>query len=83
VSEAQTYVLTEQEVSERLKVPVRTVQYWRRMGRGPAHFKAGRHVRYSVLDVETWIAENMRPNGSKGLRSGLDGLSGRLNGVDQ
>jgi len=78
VSDSVAYVLTTAEVAARLRVSRRTVEEWRRRGRGPAHFKAGRHVRYSVLDLEAWILENTHQNGAKRLRNGLDDLRGRL-----
>jgi excisionase family DNA binding protein len=40
-----------EQVAERLNVPLRTVLDWRRRGVGPQGAKFGRHVRYSEAAV--------------------------------
>jgi predicted DNA-binding transcriptional regulator AlpA len=35
-------------------VPLATVYDWNSKGTGPRYFKAGRHVRYRLADVERW-----------------------------
>lgn len=48
--------LTQQEVADRLKLKVRTVESWRRTLRGPPWFRVGpRLVRYSEAALEAWV----------------------------
>jgi hypothetical protein len=53
--------LTRTEVSERIKVPVATLNQWGSQGRGPKYRKFGRHVRYLLDDVIVW--ENAQTTG--------------------
>jgi len=52
-----TELLTPQELADRFKVPLATVYRWNYLGTGPRFHKLGRHVRYSVGDVERWFTE--------------------------
>ena len=52
-------VLTADEVSEILGVPVKTLAHWRTHRLGPLFFRAGVHVRYTQDDVEAWIKERL------------------------
>lgn len=53
-----TQYLTTAEVSERTRVPVETLRYYRWLGtKGPKSFKLGRRTLYAIEDVEAWIAE--------------------------
>lgn len=47
-------LLTLEEVSQLLQVPVATLRYWRNQGTGPASLKIGAHVRYRGVDVKTY-----------------------------
>ncbi len=38
-----------------LDVPVRTVYSWRHKGEGPKGSRVGRHVRYRLSDVDSWL----------------------------
>jgi excisionase family DNA binding protein len=49
-------LLTPEELSERLRVPVATLYAWRYRGDGPRAVKVGRHLRYRAEDVERWLA---------------------------
>lgn len=50
--------LTSDQLAERLnKIPVATVEYWRKKGTGPKFAKFGRHVRYRLSDVIAWEDE--------------------------
>lgn len=40
------------------KIPVRTLQHWRRVRTGPAWLKIGRHVLYKKSDLESFLAES-------------------------
>lgn len=45
------------DLAEYLGVPVATIYDWRVDGKGPCGIRVGRHVRFAVSDVVTWIAE--------------------------
>lgn len=47
-------LLTMEEVSEMIRVPVNTLRYWRHKGIGPKSARLGR-VMYRLTDVEAWI----------------------------
>lgn len=49
--------LTEKQVADMICQSVRTIQKWRADGRGPCFHKFGQSVRYSLTDVEEWVAE--------------------------
>lgn len=36
--------------------PVRTLEQWRYRREGPPYIKAGRAVRYSIRDLDRWLA---------------------------
>ncbi len=44
-----------EELASFLKVPVATVYQWNHKGTGPRAAKIGKHLRYSVADVEAWL----------------------------
>lgn len=44
------------ELSEYLHVPIRTLYDWRLAGRGPCAIHIGRQLRYFVSDVQEWLA---------------------------
>lgn len=46
------------EVAEHLKVPPKTLNQWRYLGKGPRWIKVGRHVRYRWTDVEAYEEQN-------------------------
>ena len=50
-------LLTISEVSERYRIPVGTLRFWRHKGIGPAGFRIGRRVVYRAADCERWVAE--------------------------
>ena len=49
-------LMTENEVSKRLNVSVASLRRWRLTKRGPAFVKVGSLVRYSLEDLEAWLA---------------------------
>lgn len=49
--------MSNEEVAERYGVSIATVRKWRHEGTGPAGVKFGRHVRYSVAELERWERE--------------------------
>ena len=50
-------LLSIEELSEYLRVPVRTLYDWRLAGKGPCAVHVGRQLRYFVSDVHDWLAE--------------------------
>ena len=51
---SEDYWLTRTEVSERLRVPEKTVAQWASLHKGPQYAKFGRHCRYRLSDVIAW-----------------------------
>lgn len=49
--------LSNVDVAERYGVSIDTVRKWRHEGTGPAGVRFGRHVRYSLAELERWEAE--------------------------
>lgn len=45
-----------EDLSEYLDVPIRTLYDWRLSGRGPCAIHVGRQLRYFVSDVHAWLA---------------------------
>ena len=56
----RTPMLNEKELAEWLHVAVTTVRNWRYSDTGPLVSKAGKSVRYAVVDVEKWLANNAK-----------------------
>ncbi|QNE46116.1 helix-turn-helix domain-containing protein [Glaciihabitans sp. INWT7] len=55
-SQSQTPVfLTQSQVAELLRLPVRTVESWRLTRSGPSWVKLGRHVRYEQGELLAWV----------------------------
>ena len=52
-------LLTEQEAAELLNLSRRTLEAWRRRGKGPRFTKLGKLVRYRLQDVEQFITRNL------------------------
>ena len=52
--------LLEDELARRWRVSARTLQRWRRAGRGPAHLKFGNRIRYPRGEVEQFEARHLR-----------------------
>ena len=49
--------LTPEDLSQRYGVPLGTVYGWRHKRYGPNGIRVGRHVRYSLVEVERWERE--------------------------
>lgn len=56
-------LLTINELSEMLGIPVDTLYGWRHRGQGPQGYRVGRHVRYRRASVEAWLASRLDPRG--------------------
>lgn len=48
-------LLSADEVSDLLGVPVSTLYQWRHKHTGPKAIRVGRHLRYDPDDLERWI----------------------------
>lgn len=48
-------LLSVEDLSEYLGVPVTTIYDWRVDGKGPCGVRIGRHVRFAVSDVLAWV----------------------------
>ena len=46
------------EVSRFLGVPISTLHQWRYLGRGPAAFRVGKHLRYDPNAVRRWLLDD-------------------------
>jgi excisionase family DNA binding protein len=44
------------ELSEYLGVPLSTLYDWRTRGEGPVAHRFGKHLKFAVADVATWVA---------------------------
>jgi hypothetical protein len=51
-------LVNERRAAEILGLQVRTLQQWRMSGRGVCYVKIGRAVRYSLNDLDAFIAKN-------------------------
>ena len=51
--------------AESLGMSPRTLEKWRVEGNGPPFLKLGRRVRYSVVDLESWIRTRRRQSTSE------------------
>ena len=49
-------LLSIEELSEYLNVPIRTLYDWRLSGKGPCAVHVGRQLRYFVSDVHDWLS---------------------------
>jgi len=59
-------ILLMPEVSDRTRVPIDTLRYWRHLGTGPKSFKNGRRVMYLEEDVDAWLEEQRTVGASGG-----------------
>jgi hypothetical protein len=50
----EDYWMTRPEVSERLRLPVKTLAQWASQSKGPKYARFGRHCRYRLSDVIAW-----------------------------
>jgi len=52
-------LMSPQELSQALQVPLGTLYQWRHRGIGPTARRVGRHLRYSEADVDRWLDEQV------------------------
>ena len=60
LSDASPALLTTPEAAAHLRLRVRTLETWRRLGKGPPFLKLGTKVRYPIADLEAWLAARVR-----------------------
>ena len=48
-------LVTITELAEYLGVPVKTIYEWRQSGRGPVGIRIGRHLKFRLSDVQSWV----------------------------
>lgn len=53
-------LLNEKQVAQLLGLPVSTLQFFRRVRRGPVYIKLGRLVRYRRSDLDAWMQDCAR-----------------------
>jgi excisionase family DNA binding protein len=68
VDDERSQLLTPQQVSELLQMPLQTLYTWRSRGEGPPALKLGRHLRYRRADVERWLDEGPTRSSVNGRR---------------
>ncbi len=56
-------LLTINDLSEMLGIPVDTLYGWRHRGQSPQGYRVGRHVRYRRASVEAWLDSRLDPRG--------------------
>ena len=50
-------LMTVNQLSEYLQVPVQTIYAWRHEGVGPRTLRAGRALRFRKADIDQWLEE--------------------------
>ncbi|WP_353853547.1 helix-turn-helix domain-containing protein [Nocardia sp.] len=60
--------LSSLDVSQRLKIPIKTLASWASAGRGPRFARMGRYRRYRLSDLLAWEQEQLARGG--GARDG-------------
>lgn len=58
MSAPEERLLSPQEVADWLGVPRGTIYQWRTRGDGPRGYRVGKHVRYRLSDVQSWLEEH-------------------------
>ncbi|MET7718560.1 helix-turn-helix domain-containing protein [Streptomyces sp. NPDC005407] len=48
-------LITIEELSEHLGIPVATIHSWHWASKGPKAIKVGKHLRYRESDVDAWL----------------------------
>jgi len=49
-------LVTPEQLSEALQVPVSTLYKWRAAGTGPQSIKVGKHIRYRQASIDAYLA---------------------------
>lgn len=48
-------LMSADELSDYLGIPIATLYQWRHKGTGPPAFRVGRHLRYDPAAVSSWL----------------------------
>jgi len=51
-----------EELATYLGIPVSTLYDWRVRGLGPRAHRFGKHLKFALSDVQSWIAEQREPD---------------------
>ena len=62
---ANTDIMDAKAAAQYLGIAAQTLARWRGEGQGPAHLKLGACVRYTVRDLDAWIATRRRSSTSQ------------------
>jgi len=62
---ALSRLMNQKELAEYLGYDERTLEYWRRVGKGPAFIRPGGHVRYRESTVDKLVDEMERETAAK------------------
>ena len=54
-------LMTLQEAAAFLRLPDKTLYTWRAKGVGPRGYRVGKHVRYRLEEIESWLSERAAP----------------------
>jgi excisionase family DNA binding protein len=54
-------LLSPEQLSEYLGIPLASIYRWRACRTGPRGIRVGRHVRYRITDIETWLDQQTDP----------------------
>ncbi|MBC7592677.1 MAG: helix-turn-helix domain-containing protein [Kineosporiaceae bacterium] len=54
------------ELANYLGIPVSTVYDWRVNGKGPTAYGFGKHLKFAISDVLSWMAQQREPSGQPG-----------------
>ena len=54
------------QLASYLRGPVSTLYDWRVHGNGPAAYRFGKHLKFAVSDVRTWVGEQREPSDQSG-----------------
>ena len=54
------------ELAAYLGIPVSTVYDWRVHGKGPVAYRFGKHLKFAISDVRSWMAQQREPSGQPG-----------------
>ena len=55
-ADSQHALLRKEEVAERLRVPIGTLNHWVQTGQGPRSARIGRRRFWRAADVDAWVA---------------------------
>lgn len=56
-------LLTTEEASKLLNITKRTLERWRKAGKGPKYVTLGRSIGYQAEDIQTWVDDQKKEPG--------------------